>query len=310
MRKFKISLLLILVFIIFILMGLANAQEPKIFFSVEEDFVNQDPVPGDDNPIISDGDLLNAAGYVYMSNLKLLSAFEVEFDLGLDAADVIDIEDYFVAFSTELDDPKGLFTAGDLLTTWGAILPNSALLYAFDDISHNLDLGLDAVHFIGEREDIIEFFRKVKEKGHEYFLHEPGDLIGFLEENNIDILFSTEGTAPKPGDPQFLDGDLLSAVRGTIVIPNSDLLPPSIPAGIPDRGGDFGLDAVTLDKKKNIVFSTEILYITEQICTDGDILEQGDGIMLAHEKLINEFNPLNRWINVGLDALSMQFTLP
>jgi hypothetical protein len=283
-------------------MGLANAQEPKIFFSVEEDFVNQDPVPGDDNPIISDGDLLNAGGHVYIPNLKLLNAFEVESDLGLDAADVIDIEGYFVAFSTELDDPKGLFTAGDLLTTWGAILPNSALLYAFDDISHNLDLGLDAVHFIGDREDIIEFFRKVKEKGNEYFLHEPGDLIWFLEENNIDILFSTEGTAPKPGDPQFLDGDLLSAVRGTIVIPNSELLPPNVPAGIPERGCDFGLDAVTLDKKKNIGFSTEILYEGELSFTDGDVLVQGDEVVLHNASLIKAFGL--KVGDLGLDALS------
>ena len=316
MRKFKIVPLLLLVFIIFMLIGLANAQEPKvhIFFSVEEDFVNQGPVPSDGNPIISDGDLLNTGGYVYKRNLELLKEFEVEFDLGLDAADVIDIEDGFVAFSTELDHPKGEFTAGDLLTTKGDILPNSALLYAFDDIPRNLDLGLDAVHFMGKKEDIIEFLNKVEAQSREYFLENPEALIEFLEGHNIDIWFSTEGTAPKPGDPQFLDGDLLSAATGKIVIPNRKLLPFSVPAGIPDRGVDFGLDAYTLDIReedyKLFVFSTEILYLRELGFTDGDVLEQGDGIMLAHEKLIHQFNPLNRWINVGLDALSMQFTLP
>jgi len=74
MRKFKIVPLLLLVFIIFMLIGLANAQEPilHIFFSVEEDFVTQDPVLSDGNPIISDGDLLNTGGYVYKRNLELL----------------------------------------------------------------------------------------------------------------------------------------------------------------------------------------------------------------------------------------------
>ncbi len=313
MRKFKIVPLLLLVFIIFMLIGLANAQEPivHIFFSVEEDFVTQGPVPSDGNPIISDGDLLNMEGYVYLRNLNLLKEFDVEFDLGLDAADVIDIEGGWVAFSTELDHPKGEFTAGDLLTTNGAILPNSALLYAFDDIHSNLDLGLDAIHFKGKKEAIIEFLNKVEAQSREYFLVNPEALIEFLEAFDIDIWFSTEGTAPWPKEPRFLDGDLLSAATGTIVATNSDLLPLSVPAGIPDRGVDFGLDAYTLDIReedyKLFVFSTEILVYH---LTDGDGLGQGNGSMqLEHAKLIANFIPPNE-INVGLDALSMQFTLP
>jgi len=300
------------------LIGLANAQEPivHIFFSVEEDFVTQGPVPSDGNPIISDGDLLNAGGHVYIPNLKLLSAFEVESDLGLDAADVIDIEGGFVAFSTELDDPKGEFTAGDLLATNGAILPNSALLYAFGT-PRNLDLGLDAVHFKGKKEAIIECFEKVKEEGRRYWLEKPEALIELLEDGDIDIWFSTEGTEPKwenLEDPLFLDGDLLSVARGKIVIPNSKLLPPSVPAGILNRGCDFGLDAYTLDIREEdyvFVFSTEILWVGEPSFTDGDVLEQGVGFRLDHLKLIDSFNPPTKWwINVGLDALSMQFTLP
>lgn len=37
-----------------------------------------------------------------MRNHELLGVFKVGFDLGLDAVDIIDIEDHFVAFSTEL----------------------------------------------------------------------------------------------------------------------------------------------------------------------------------------------------------------
>ena len=117
-------------------------------------------MPFDGNPIISDGDLLNAEGYVYMRNHDLLGTFDVSFDLGLDAADVIDIKDGLVTFSTELDHPDGRFTAGDLLATNGAILPNSSLLAAFK-IPRELDLGLDAVHFKDEREVIIEFLNKM-----------------------------------------------------------------------------------------------------------------------------------------------------
>ncbi|MCK4246630.1 hypothetical protein KAX14_05290, partial [Candidatus Bipolaricaulota bacterium] len=235
-----------------------------------------------------------------------MNKFDVPFDLGLDAADVIDIEDGLVAFSTELDDPMGRFTAGDLLTTWGAILPNSALLVAFD-IPHELDLGLDAVHFIGEKEAIIKFLEIVKEEGHKYWLENPKALIEYLKKYGIDIWFSTEGTAPWPKEPKFLDGDLLSAATGTIVATNSDLLPPGVPAGIPERGVDFGLDAVTLDKEENIEFSTEILYEGELSFTDGDVLLQGDGVTLHNASLIKAFEPKAK--ELGLDALSFTITV-
>jgi len=117
-------------------------------------------VPFDGNPNISYGDLLNAEGYVYIRNHDLLGKFDVSFDLGLDAADVIDIKDGLVTFSTELDHPDGRFTASDLLATNGAILTNSSLLAAFK-IPRELDLGLDAVHFKDEREVIIEFLNKM-----------------------------------------------------------------------------------------------------------------------------------------------------
>ena len=306
MRKFKISLLLLLVSIIFILMGLATAQCEVplngVFFSTEEDFVTQGHVPSDGNPIISDGDLLNMGGYVYMRNLWLLKVFEGEFDLGLDAADVIYKEKNFVAFSTELDDPMGRFTAGDLLATNGAILPNSALLYAFN-IPLGLDLGLDALHFTGEQEAIIKFLEMVKEYGRNTWLEKPDLLIEYLEKDDIDIWFSTEGTSPTPKEgPGFLDGDLLSAASGTIEAANSDLLPTSVPAGIPNQGVDFGLDAVTLDNEQNIEFSTEILYEGELSFTDGDVLLQGDGVTIQNIELIKSFEPEVE--EIGLDALS------
>ena len=307
MRKFKISLLLLLVSIIIILMGLATAQckvpLESVFFSTEEEFVTQGPKPSDGNPIISDGDLLNAAGYVYMRNYDLLDVFNVKFDLGLDAVDVIDIGQRFVAFSTELDHSEGWFTAGDLLATNGAILPNSSLLIAFNINRELVDLGLDALQFTGEREDIIKFLDLVKEEGRDYWLKNPGALIKYLEGLRIDIWFSTEDKAPWPNEPRFLDGDLLSAATGTIVAANSDLLPPTVPAGIPNRGVDFGLDAVALYKEEILIFSTEILYEDILSFTDGDVLMQGDGVELYNKDLINAFKTKVK--ELGLDALSL-----
>lgn len=255
-------------------------------------------------------------GYMYIgygisnvgscANYIIYAPVDLGVDLGLDAADVIDIEKRFVAFSTELDHPEELFTAGDLLATNGAILPNSALLIAFD-IPHELDLGLDALHFTGKREAIIEFLEMVKKYGREYWLENPKELIECLEKYGIDIWFSTEGTAPTPEKPKFLDGDLLSAATGKIVIPNSKLLPPSVPAGIPERGVDFGLDAVTLDKEKNIEFSTEILYEDKLSFTDGDVLLQGDGVTIQNIELIKSFEPKAK--ELGLDALSFYLYL-
>jgi len=206
----------------------------EIAFSTEVDFITQGPEPPDGNPIISDGDLLGANCVVCARNHELLNTFQCRYDLGLDAVDVIDIEleDPLVAFSTELDHPDGMFTAGDLLSTHGAVIPNSALLAKFDT---RVDLGLDAVHFTGEMDRIVGFLLSAQDIGRDRWREEPGILPELLQEHEIDIWFSTEGTAPTPDSPGFLDGDLLSAKTGMIVASNGVLLPIYVPAGIPDR---------------------------------------------------------------------------
>ncbi|GEM_PF-789870 len=282
------------------------AGKPRIFFSTEEDFVTQGPEPHDGNPIISDGDLLCSDGTIIARNRELLKTFETEFDLGLDASDVIaiDAKEHLVAFSTELDDPKWQFTAGDLLTTTGAVIPNIALLAMFD--IPGIDLGLDAVHFTGDYDGIIKFIEYIADEDADAWRKEPEMLSRVLEGCDIDIWFSTEGTAPKPGDPLFLDGDLLSARYGTIVARNSELLPASLPAGIPDRGVDFGLDAATTDRTGNarlIRFSTEILYEGRLDFTDGDILRINNGVVCTNDDLIVGFEPNAGFL--GLDALSI-----
>jgi len=269
-------------------------------FSTEEDFVTQGPVPPDGNSIISDGDLLGSGCVVCARNRDLLAAFDVSVDLGLDAVDVIDAENDLVAFSTELDSPnRGQFTAGDLLVTSGVTISNAALT---DPFTVTYDIGLDAVHFVGATDDIIAFLEELQKTGPPV----PGTLAEMLAQYGLDIWFSTEGTFGPATQPIFLDGDVLSARFGTIVASNGQLLPTSVPAGIPNRGIDFGLDAVTTNRvgdRGQIRFSTEILFDGGPTFTDGDVLRFGTGVVMTNTSLIRCFEP--KVDELGLDALHM-----
>jgi len=237
----------------------------------------------------------------------LLQAFGVQVDLGLDAADVIDGNSELVAFSTELDSPEAnQFTAGDLLATNGVVIANVALTHPF---AVGYDVGLDAVHFVGDPARITAFLEEVTQYTRADWLRDPGKLSQLLAEPYaIDIWFSTEGTLAPVGAPVFLDGDLLSA-RGGKVAGNEILLPGSVPAGIPQRGVDLGLDAVTDDRtfeRQHMHFSTELLFDGEPAFTDGDILLLGNGVAAKNSDLIGCFEPAAR--ELGLDALHIAFT--
>jgi len=284
--------------------NLANCRE--IGFSIEEDFLSQGPTPADGNPIISDGDLLGRNGRICARNWDLVhDAFDVDQDMGLDAADVISIEQELVSFSTELDSPHGNFKAGDLLTNHGVVVPNQALLAAFGQYP---DLGLDAVHFVGDTQDIVGFLDYAREKERDFWLQNPQAFPDQLKRRNIDLWFSIEGTLPIAGAPMILDGDLLSAATGTVVYRNSEWLWPPTPAGIPQRGVDFGLDGFGADcygGRETTRFSTEILYRHEDPAsafTDGDVLAFGGGIVEKNWDLIAGFEPMSKMM--GLDALT------
>jgi hypothetical protein len=285
----------------------ALAACARMAFSTEEDFLTQGPTPADGNPIISDGDLLSPDGSVCARNADLLRPFDVSRDLGLDAVDIVSVDNYLLVFSTELDDPVGRFTAGDLLATNGAMIPNVALTYRF---TLGYDIGLDALQLIGDLESISAFLAEAKTRGRRYFLDNPRVLFEMLNQYNVDIWFSTEGTAPAPGQPKLLDGDLLSARNGVIIASNSDLLPPEVPAGLPNRGVDFGLDAfATRSRDPKLArelgfFSTEILYQALKDMTgftDGDVLRVGDDVAFKNMDLIGAFEP--KVTELGLDAL-------
>jgi hypothetical protein len=276
----------------------------ELAFSTEEDFFSRDI-------IISDGDLLgivrDAAGVhceICARNRDLLNFFDVAPDLGLDAVDVIDVDAYLVAFSTELDSSNaGQFTAGDLLVTTVpyVVILNQALTAKW---GVPYDIGLDGVQFVGEPEAIVAFLDAAAKETQPITADTLARLFGQF---SIDIWFSTEGTwTPATGGDGFLDGDLLSANSGVIVAPNAGLLPASVPAGIPVRGVDFGLDAVATDRTvetERLFFSTEILFDGEPTFTDGDVLRVGDGVVATNEDLLGCFYPKAKML--GLDALSI-----
>jgi len=284
--------------------GIPNLSACKdLGFSTEEDFLTQGPTPPDGNRIISDGDLLGPNHAVCARNRELLAPWQITTDLGLDAVDLISIENSLVAFSTELDDPAGRFTAGDLLATNGTAIPNKVLLTRFQ-ISH--DMGLDGLQFIGPLQGIIGFLNRTAAISREQWLTNPGLLFDLLGTFKIDIWISTESTQLQGSVFPVLDGDLLSVGTGTIVVRQADLLPAITPAGIPARGMDFGLDAVAASRTGDIHtirFSTEILYRGEAGFTDGDILLEGDGIQIVNSALVTPFEPRARFL--GLDALTM-----
>jgi hypothetical protein len=275
-------------------------------FSTEEDFMMMHGEPFDGNPYISDGDLLSPNGQVCARNAELLQRFDVKVDLGLDGVDVLSL-DGLIAFSTELDSPFGTFTAGDLLLTTGASIPNSALVAPF---GINYNIGLDELKFIGKIDDIRRFIEVVQRTGREGWTGER--LRAALKQFNIDIWFSIEGTFWNRERPPILDGDILSA-SGSIIATNRDLLAPSVPAGIPVEGVDFGVDAFAVAREaiagardlSAMFFSTELNYEGKPSFTDGDVLRQGGSVVITNSALVAAFNPAAKFL--GLDALWFPF---
>ncbi len=274
----------------------------ELGFSTEEDFYTDGPAPADGNRIISDGDLLGPAHAVCARNRELLAKWDIGVDLGLDAVDIVNVEPGLVAFSTELDDPRGRFTAGDLLATNGGAIPNKVLLTKFQI---NRDMGLDGLQFIGTVAGITEFLNRAAVITRAQWLANPGLLFDLLGTFKVDIWISTESSQMQGavGAP-ILDGDLLSVLNCTVVLHQADLLPLVVPAGLPARGVDCGLDSVATNRNgdlRTLRSSTEILYRKEPAFTDGDVLKLGDGVEIPNATLVSPFEPRAKFL--GLDAL-------
>ena len=164
--------------------GTNLAKCTGLWFSTSEDFLSQGPrLPG--GPVVSDGDLLSyeigGGTTLCARNEELLRVFDTNrYDHGLDALDKIEInqEVVFAAFSTEIDSVNGAgqFTAGDLLFTNGAVVPNNALLVRFD-LPRSLNLGLDAVHIEGAPNEKRELLAKLDSTDVDQLRDNPGLLI-------------------------------------------------------------------------------------------------------------------------------------
>ncbi len=281
-------------------------------YSTEEDFVSEAGEKYDGNPIVSDGDLISVNRttgdtVVCARNAELIprNFLEIPRALGLDAVDVILPEEGYIAFSTELSETFDLFSHGDIIFPVGIVIPHEVLITRFQLRGEH---GLDGVHFVGEEGRIIEAIKLAGEFGVDELANNPNDYLNRLQALEVDIWFSIEGTTESPNAPSILDGDILSAVSGIKVLAQNQVLPTPIPAGIPDRGVDFGIDAVTglrsVDRSE-IRFSTEILYRAERDpFTDGDVLHVGGSVEVKHESLIAGLNPRADFL--GLDALAFQ----
>lgn len=308
----RLFLCLLLLPLLLVSSQVAQSQSPATLasckdfaFSTEEDFLTHGPTPADGNPIISDGDLLSRTGNVCLRNRELLLLWEVQVDLGLDGADVISADQNLVAFSTELDDPAGRFTAGDLLSTWGSAIPNRALLIRFQVLP---DRGLDAIQWIGSEERIVAFHNFARSIPRQQWLDNPGLFITELQRYQVDVWFSIEGTERHASTVPIYDGDILSAATGAVILHNSALLPPPVPAGLPDRGVDFGADGFAAPRngdRERGLFSTEILFNGEPVFSDGDVIKVGNGVAIPDTDLYKAFEPGAGFL--GTDALSLRF---
>jgi hypothetical protein len=275
-------------------------------FSTEEDFMMKFK-PFDGNQLVSDGDILSPDGEVCVRNRDLLhDRFDVDDDLGLDGLDILSIDRRLIAFSTELDSPHGNFGAGDLLFTNGAVVPNAALVEAFGT---RLNLGLDEVKFVGKTDAILKFAEQARAVPRDAW--QGGRLPELLKSLDLDLWFSVEGTL-RQQNRLILDGDILSAM-GVVIATNQNLLSPGAPAGLPSDGVDFGIDAFAMAREhlgnaedfSDLFISTELLHNGERRFTDGDVLEQGGGIIAENSALIAAFGPRADFL--GLDALWFPF---
>ena len=97
-------------------------------------------------------------------------------------------------------------------------------------------------------------------------------------------------------------------MRSGKIASNEFLLPGTVPAGIPVRGVDFGLDAVSdarIPEGQLMYFSTELLFDGEPSFDDGDVLQAGNGVVAKNYDLVACFEPKAN--ELGLDALHMGF---
>lgn len=229
---------------------------------------------------ISDGDVLNANGKVICANKHLTKPFQTASNtLGLDAlAGPSSLERApEILFSTEDDFPSSPFRwigEGDLLSDHGKIKRrNSDLFRAFSPMSKNL--GLDG---------ITRAPRNSMQSARELFLFSAEQ--GFFSE----LL-----------GQWISDGDLLLE-NGSVFKNQKELLRNFHPI---DSINKIGLDAVQMLPHNEIWFSVDRDFTDKRwgLIRHGDLLSENGRIIFRNRHLMNQFHPLEKCADFGLDGL-------
>lgn len=285
-----------------------------LLLSTENAFTTQGQIPDDGDPQISDGDLLvveqlGQSGRLCARNIELLKAWsrgsgEEMPDLGLDAVDHLDPDRGVIAFSTESDDPYGQIYHGDLLLTNGAILPNEALTHLFE-VAGQSDLGLDAVHFVGAADALVDLADVLAQYDRATWLANPDELAALLASMQVDLWFSTEFGVADAAVP-FTDADMLSVAKGVVLATGEELIHPDGYHVEPPPADYWGLDALSASRseeawalKRRLYLSTERSRQSRPLFDEADLLLAGGRVDVAAAVLLK---PFTDQVEVGLDA--------
>jgi len=256
---------------------------PDVWFSTEVGFHagRLDADAADNIRYVSPGDLLSRRGHVVRTNHELtahLGIMPVVPDLGLDAVILGPRRQIWFSFEEEIEqiwsETLGVWLKhGDLLSDAGYVVQtNEQLLERFVRMPVVADAGLDAA------------------------TRAPNRAIFFSTED--DFFSEALGVTVK-------HGDLLSN-RGHIVRTNAQLMQnfrPTDATQVPD----YGLDAVILQPRKEIWFSTEVGFEDANLgpISDGDLLSTSGYVVARNLELLAEFGPLEDLANFGLDAVNV-----
>ena len=264
----------------FFTLHLVLAPWPRMWFSTRYGFHPADPAAVG-QPVVTEGDLLSAAGTVDRTNTELtrrLGIMPVASEIGLDAVGTPsrrrvsagpEGEIYFSARSDVFSETVGMLHHGDLLSDSGKVIRRNADLIApFSPMPPIPDLGLDAAAV------------------------DQGGLVVF---STRDGFFSERlGRTIDRGDLLREDGTVLRSQEEFLA-----LFQPA--AGVKS----VGVDAVHIWRHGEVWFSTEDSFEDERFghVGHGDLLSDTGRIVARNHELLGPFKPLDEIADFGLDAV-------
>jgi hypothetical protein len=266
---------------------LVAIPKPRVWFSTEVPFT---PENWPSYRPVSDGDLLDPAGYIVRTNRELLEEFEPYFATadgpGLDSVVVVPPQeaeyvrqDIWFSLETDLKTASSntLLKHGDLLSDRGYVVRrNEHLIAPFSPMPPILDMGLDATAVYSSPDGTVERFTILFSTENDFFSERLGVMVSH--------------------------GDLLDEA-GRIFRTNAQLMRNFRPLAMPEDG--FGLDALFVWPNGEVWFSTEIDFRDSRWgrIKDGDLLSDRGYVVMRNRELMAQFSPLEDLDDFGLDAL-------